>query len=85
MLTVSRIFKNVQICISAVRLIAEGHQKVAEGWSMLNRTCEEAKTGDLPRLLRSIAGAVTPVASPGPSSRATSPGVLRVKGNVWYS
>ena len=54
---------------SAVRTVAAGHRMVAEGWTLLERTCEEVGPGELPQVLRQLKSATTPTpASPGPST-----------------
>ena len=38
----------------AVRTVAAGHRMITEGWEMFKEAVEEAGTGDLPQLLRSL-------------------------------
>ena len=52
-----------------MRLIAEGHRKVADGWTILEGLMEETEAGSLPGLLRGMAMATgrTPTPTPTPS------------------
>ena len=51
--------------ISAVRTVSRGHQLVAEGWALFEKTCSEVGAGELPQLLRYVKQATTPTPTPG--------------------
>ena len=50
--------------ISAVRTVSRGHQLVAEGWALFEKTCSEVGVGELPQLLRYAKQATTPTPTP---------------------
>ena len=50
--------------ISAVRTVSRGHQLVAEGWALFEKTCSEVGAGKLPQLLRYVKQATTPTPTP---------------------
>ena len=62
------IVDTVDTCIncvfSAVCKVAEGHRKVAEGWTLFECTCEEVGPGELPQLLRQLKSVTTPTPTP---------------------
>ena len=51
-------------------MVSRGHKLVADGWAVFEQACEEAGPGELPQLLRSLKGAVTPM---GPPATPTTP------------
>ena len=54
-----------------VRLISEGHKKVAEGWLELEQLMEETEAGNLPALLRGMETSLR-MGTPTPTSTPTS-------------
>ena len=69
---------NVLYLILAIRMVAEGHKKVAEGWAMFEAVCNEAGTGELPQLLRSVRSATTPPMGPPTTPVKAAPSPMNV-------
>ena len=46
--------------ISAVWTVSAGHRMVSEGWATFENACAKAEPGELPQLLHSLKGKMTP-------------------------
>ena len=59
---------NILYLLLAVRIVAAGHKMVSDGWNLFEEACAEAGPGELPQLLRSLKGAVTPTPMGSPTT-----------------